>query len=103
LPRLLGDIDLRKPLALPQDSDPDIDAGHFSPREYIQVRDPVGWVAAAQPNLNGVRQQADVLGVGNSNAPVAQLHEGLSIHPLVPVHLVLPTDTALGARSAQGV
>jgi hypothetical protein len=45
-----------------------------------------------------MRQQADVLGVANSNAPVAQEHEGLSIHLLVPAHFVLPTDTALGAQ-----
>jgi hypothetical protein len=103
LPCLFGDIDLRKPLALPQHSDPDIDAGYFTPREYIQVRGPVGWIAAAQPDLNGVRQQADVLGVGNSNAPVAQEHKSLAMHVLVLAHPVLPTDTALAAKSAQGV
>jgi hypothetical protein len=96
LPRLFGHIDLRKPLALPQHGDPDIDAGHFSPGEYIQVRGPVGSVAAAEPDLNGVRQQAHVLRVGNSNAPGAQEHKGLSIHLLVLAHLVLPTDTLPG-------
>ncbi len=82
-------------------SDPNIDAGDFSPWEYVQVRGPVGWVAPAKPDLNGVRQEANVLCVGNPNAPIAQEHQTFSIHLRVLAHLVsAPTPLR---RSTQGV